>query len=142
MSVLFIYTFIFATDLSHFRKNIEEEYLETDLLSQIETYIVLLLFPHFCVLFYKTYYGIRWMRLNFKRSAFQSYYLTSLSFYISFTVQEIIIIVYSWKLFRPYINWLEFYTICVFLILSVLLRMNMTFLDRQNFAINLIRRDA
>lgn len=108
----------------------------------MEIYVVLLLLPNFIVLFFKTYYGIRWIRLDYKRSAYQTYYMTSQSFYSSFVVQDSMIIWFSWSVFNLEIRYLQIWTVCCCFIVCFFMRMNMKFLDQQNFAINLIRRDA
>ena len=98
--------------------------------------------PNVIIFFIKTWYGIRWIRLDYKRSAYQTYYMTSQSFYTSFTVQEILIIAFSWNVFVYWIRYVQICVVALCFLFFFVMRINMKFLDKQNFAINLIRRDA
>ena len=139
-AVAFVYLFAFSTDSTHFLDSYVKSH--PDQISEVETYTTLLLLPNIFVLFWKTFYGFRWIRLDYKRSAYQTYYMTSQSFYTSFTVQEVIIISFSWHVFIYWIRYVQlFIVVCCFFFFFIM-RVNMHFLDKQNFAINLIRRDA
>ena len=54
--------------------------------SRVEDNFILLMIPIICVLYYKTYAGLRWVFKNFRRPALQTYYRWSWAFYTSYCI--------------------------------------------------------
>lgn len=127
-SAALIIDFGLGSDSNHFLPEYVKDH--EDELSEVETYTVLLLLPNVIVLLMKTFYGIRWMYLDYKRSAYQTYYMTSQSFYTSFTIQEIMIIIFSWKVFNKVIRYGQITAVISCFIVHFFMRMNMKFLDK------------
>mmetsp|Transcript_22666 Transcript_22666/g.28032 ORF Transcript_22666/g.28032 Transcript_22666/m.28032 type:complete len:136 (+) Transcript_22666:157-564(+) len=94
-----------------------------DVLGLVELNVVLIMMPNICVLFLKTFYGLRWIRRGYTRPAFQSYYMWSWSFYTSFVVQEIMIIIFSWNVFAYIIRYSQLIAVCMCFIVFLLMRM-------------------
>ena len=96
--VAFVAVFIFGTKYWHFLDSYIDIHNSREL-QRVESNVVLILIPNICVLFFKLLYGTRWLKRGRTRPAFQTYYMVSWSFYTSFFVQEIMIIIFSWNVF-------------------------------------------
>lgn len=143
LALTFMYLFLFGSNDGHFSESYIADLTHTDqVMSEVETDVVLLLLPNIIMVFIKTLYGVRWLRLDYKRSAYQTYYMTSQSFYTSFVVQETMIIYFSWNVFNVYFRYLQIWSVVACFGVYFFMRMQMKFLDKQNKAINVIRRDA
>ena len=141
LALTFVCVFIFGTKYWHFLDSYIEHKTPQEL-QQVESNVVLILIPNICVLFLKLYYGSRWLKRSRTRPAFQTYYMVSWSFYTSFFVQEIMIIIFSWNVFIYEIRYAQLVSLLSCIIMFNLMRINMSFMDKQNQGINLIRKEA
>ena len=85
ISISLMIIFVTGTDDSHFQYS----YAQANSMwvkNKVENHFVALMFPVVCFLFWKTYYGVRWILKRFKRTALQTYYLSSWAFYTSYCV--------------------------------------------------------
>ena len=142
MSTFLIFILMFGThEGKHFQENFALSHTDNEMKS-IEDNYVLLMFPIVIFLFVKTGYGIRWIYKGFTRTALQTFFLCSWSFYTSYAIQVSYILMMSWDTFNNDFRGLSMTSIIMCFPLFVLLNLYMRHMDRQNFAMNMIRKEA
>ena len=79
----------------------------------------------------KTAMGIRWIKMKFKRTAMQTYYSLSISYYAAFVIQGSYLLIFTWNAFNNYIRGLFVYSIVICVPAAILLTIYMKWIDRQ-----------
>lgn len=92
------------------------------------------------LLFYKMIMGVRWVVKRFKRTAMQTYYRVSWTFYSAYILQSTFLMCFAWNVFNDTFRILTLSTLIACLPLAIFLTFYMSYLDRQNRWINSIRK--
>ena len=144
MAIFFVATFLIGSNKSHFSPHWCKKYPD-EMLSSFERRVVWLLLPNIIINYFKAYLGVRWMSQKFGRPQFQSYYTLSCSFYCSYVLQGSYLIIFDVianNVFSIWVDSIQIFLVACCLPWGIVLRLNMVFLDRQNFAMNIIRKEA
>jgi len=105
-------------------------------MNKVENHYVALMLPVVAFLFCKTAYGIRWVIKRFKRTALQTYYLQSWSFYTSYVAQQTFLLFWTWNIFNDTFRILSLICIILSFPLFTLLKMYMSHVDTMNLSRN------
>ena len=81
----FMITFLFIEDGSHFSQSFIAKSTLDDR-NSIEIHYILILLPQIILLHLTTIFGVRWIRKDFSRPAYQSFYSLSIALYFSFFI--------------------------------------------------------
>jgi len=109
---------------------------------KVENNFMLLMIPIELNLYYKTYAGLRWVLKGFTRPAMQTFYLHSWAFYTSYFIQLSFILLFTWSIFVSTFRVMATLSLAICIPFWIILTLYMNWLDKQNFAMNFIRKDA
>ena len=103
---------------------------------EVEKRLLYIIFPLMLLLFFKMWYGLRWMRLKFARNALSTFYIVSFSFYFAFFFQMVMILMTGWKTFSVNVKVWLFLGLNSAVVNWVFLHMQIKFIDRIHYQKN------
>ena len=139
LGLFIVFSFTINTKDWHFQPNYVATHLP-EIRNVVENNYVLLLMPNLIILFIKTRFGLRWIFKGFTRTAYQSYYLISWSFYTSFFIQLSMILFYSINVFATSINSVQIFSLVSCFPVFIMMHIYMNFLDRENYRRNTFKK--
>lgn len=82
------------------------------------------------LLLYKMVMGVRWVVKRFRRTAMQTYYRVSWTFYAAYTLQSTFLMYFAWDVFNTMFRVLTLSTLLSCVPLAIFLTFYMSYLDR------------
>ena len=142
LQLSFFINFSFNTKSGDFQEDIDPPFDEDqEAYVHIETFFLIITFPLAVMLVYKTYYGLRWVKLKFTRPALQSYFQISWAFYTAFFIQTFYIMIFTWPIFSNTNRALLTMQIACCPPFFILMQLHMIYEDKKSLQMNIFRRD-
>ena len=98
---------------------------------KLQNYMGIILLPLLIIHVIKCVMGVRWIVKRFRRTAMQSYFILSISYYAAFCVQVGYLLIFTWDVFDNRLRGIFIYSIVICIPLAILVTIYMKYLDRQ-----------